>query len=83
MMSKVSMIYGSKVILLDEILFEHVQIFIKLFCPLITAAERLPSMKRYLFTLSRIPTNKPLGVKMDHSAKGNILTSIFKKAKVG
>ena len=77
MMSKVSMIYGFKVILLDEILFEQAQIFIKLYCPLITADEPLPSMKRYLFTSSRIPTNKPLGVKMDHSAKGNILTSTF------
>lgn len=82
MMSKVSMIYGSKVILLDEILFEQVQIFIKLYCPPIAADERLLSMKRYLFTSSRIPTNKPLGVKMDHSAKGNIyLLQHFKKQR--
>ena len=80
---KVSMIYGSKIILLDEILYQQIQIFIKLFRPLLTADERFPSIKRYLFTSSRIPTNKPLGVKMDHSAIGNALTSTFKKAKVG
>ena len=80
---KVSMIYGAKIILLDEILYQQIQIFIKLFRPLLAADERLASIKRYLFTSSRIPTNKPLGVKMDHSAISNALTSTFKKAKVG
>ena len=80
---KMSMIYGAKIILLDEILYQQIQIFIKLFRPLLAADERLASIKRYLFTSSRIPTNKPLGVKMDHSAISNALTSTFKKAKVG
>ena len=79
---KVSMIYGAKIILLDDILYEQVKSFIKLYRPLITDDKGKSDFQRYLFTSSRIPTNKPLGVKMNHFAISNTLTSSFKKAKV-
>ena len=79
---KVSMIYGAKIILLDSILNEQIKNYIELFRPLVTADDHLADTKRYLFTSSRIFTNKPLGQKMDHSAISNSLTAIFKKALV-
>ena len=38
--------------------------------------------QRFLFTSSRISTEKPLGQQMDHSANANAMASSFKKAKV-
>ena len=76
-------IYGTKIIILDDILYEQVQTYIKLFRPLITADEKLQDARRFLFTSSRITTSKPLGIQMNHSATANALSSSFKKAKVG
>ena len=38
--------------------------------------------QRFLFTSSRISTEKPLGQQMDHSAIANAMASSFKKTKV-
>lgn len=79
---KVSMIYGAKIILLDEILQKQLLLFVKIFRPIITKDDHLNDMQRFLFTSSRFTTSKPLGVKMDHSAISNAMTATFWKAKV-
>ena len=79
---KTSMIYGAKIILLDTILLEQVQLFIEHYRPHISRDEKLPSKKRYLFTSSRILPEKPIGTQMDHSAIANAMAASFRKAKV-
>ena len=79
---KISMIYGAKIILLDTILLEQVQLFIEHYRPHISRDEKLPGKKRYLFTSSRILPEKPIGTQMDHSAIANAMAASFRKAKV-
>ena len=80
---KVSMIYSAKVILLYGILHEQLNLFIEIFCPVISDDTHLADCQRYLFTSSRLSTSKPPGTKMDQSAISNALSATFKKAKVG
>lgn len=80
---KISMIYGEKVILLDEILDEQLlRLFVKIFCPLITKDDHLHDCQRFPFMSSRFTTSKLLGIKLDHSAILNVMTATFKEAKV-
>ena len=72
-----------KIIVLDDIFNEQVKIYLKIFWPLVTVDEHKPSTLRYVFTPSRITTNKPLGIQMNHPAISNALPWSFKKAKVG
>ena len=79
---KTSMIYGAKIILLDTILVEQVQLYIEHYRPLISNDNKLANKKRYLFTSSRILPEKPLGTKMDQSAIANAMAASFHKAEV-
>ena len=79
---KTSMIYGAKIISLDTILLEQVQLYIEHYRPLISSDSKLSNKKRYLFTSSRIFPEKPLGSQMDHSAIANAMAASFQKAEV-
>ena len=72
---KTSMIHGVKIILLDTILQEQVQLYIEHYRPLISNDEKLPNARRYLFMSSRILPEKPLGTQMDHSAIANVMVA--------
>ena len=74
---KTSMIYGAKIILLDTILPEQVQLFFEHYRPLISRDERIANKNRYLFTSSRILPEKPLGTQMDYSAIANAMAASF------
>ena len=74
---KTSMIHGVKIILLDTILQEQVQLYIEHYRPLISNDEKLPNARRYLFMSSRILPEKPLGTQMDHSAIANVMAASF------
>ena len=79
---KTSMTSGAKIILLDTILLEQVQLYIEHYRPLISTDEKIPNTRRYLFTSSRILPEKPVRTQMDHSAIANAMAASFRKAKV-
>ena len=79
---KMSMIYGAKIILLDIILLEQVQLYIEHYRPLISNNSKLSNKRCYLFTSSWILPEKPLGSQMDHLATANAMAASFRKAEV-
>ena len=74
---------AQKIIVLDDIFNQQVKIYLKIFWTLVTVDEHKPSTLRYVFTPSRIRTNKPLRIQINHPAISNALPWSFKKAKVG
>lgn len=70
------MIYGTKIILLDDILMEQ------LFQPSVSKDDNKSLYQKYVFTSSRVSSQKLLGTKMDHSAVANAMAASFRKAKV-
>ena len=79
---KVSIIYGAKIILLDNILYQQMKQYIETYRPLVIEESKLHDMKGYVFTSSRFTTTKPLGEKMDYSMISNAMTFSFRKANV-
>lgn len=79
---KTSMIYGAKIILLDEIHLQQIKAYIDVFRQCVTKDDDKPSYLRYLFTSSRFVTEKPLGQQMNNSAIANAMAASFRKAKV-
>ena len=79
---KTSMIYGSKIILISATHAEQIQLYIEHLHPSVSKDDQKDESQRFLFTSSRINTEKPLGQQMDHSAISNAMASSFKKAKL-
>ena len=75
-------VHGAKIILLENILLEKVQLYIEHYRPLISNDSKLSNKRRYLFTSSRILPEKPLGSQMHHSAIVNAMAASFRKAEV-
>ena len=79
---KTSMIYGAKIILISATHAEQIQLYIEHLRPFVSKDDQKDESQRFLFTSSRISTEKPLGQQMDHSAIANAMASSFKKAKL-
>ena len=75
-------VHGAKIILLENILLEKVQLYIEHYRPLISNDSKLSNKRRYLFTSSQILPEKPLGSQMDHSAIAYAMAASIHKAEV-
>lgn len=78
---KTSMLYGKKVLMLSEEVYQYLLSYIKYLRPLFVVDIGLPSHKRYVFTSSRTKKGDQYGT-VEHSLISNALTTTFKAAGV-
>ena len=78
---KTSLLYGTKIILVANHVFDQLEVFVKKIRPVLIKDENLPQSQRHLF-VTKTKEDDITAQKMSHSTISSMMTSEFEKAKV-
>ena len=79
---KVSIIYGAKIILSSEKLYNHIILYIRHLCALLINEKHRLDRERYLFVASRADSTSSQAVQLKHTALSWSLTKTCKRAGI-
>ena len=77
---KVSLIYGAKIVLASQKLFQHIKLHIKYLRPLLIDNKHRSDRERYLFVASRPDAGDKKVVQLKHSTLARCMTRSFERA---